>query len=262
MELAASGSSFGGVLYPIIFVRLEPKIDFGWATRVVAFIVLATMTVSIAVMRTRILSASRRAIFQADAFTEPPFTFFTLGLFFGFMGMYIPFYYVSTYAVKRADLNPSLAFYFLPIINAGSVPGRILPNFVADKIGPYNVLIPFAMCSAVLALAWMSINNMPGIIVFVVLYGFFSGAFVSLPGPAVASITKDMSKLGSRMGTSFLFSGLGILIGNPVAGALIDLEKASFWKAQTWCEVLVFVAMFSMLGSRIAQTGFRLWAKS
>lgn len=43
--LAATGSSIGGVIYPIVFHRLQPTIGFGWATRVIGFIELATLIV-------------------------------------------------------------------------------------------------------------------------------------------------------------------------------------------------------------------------
>ncbi|TVY56138.1 Fujikurins efflux protein, partial [Lachnellula cervina] len=58
--LATSGSSLGGILYPIIFYKLEPRIGFGWATRVIAFIALATLSISAATMRVRVLPPAKR----------------------------------------------------------------------------------------------------------------------------------------------------------------------------------------------------------
>ena len=99
--IAASGSSLGGVLYPIIFHKLQPQIGFGWATRVLAFIMLGTLAMSLSVMRTRILPAQKRALWELSAFKEAPFTFFTLAMFFGFIGLYIPFFYVQSYAIEE-----------------------------------------------------------------------------------------------------------------------------------------------------------------
>lgn len=101
MGVAAAGSSLGGVLYPIVFHELLPQIGFGWATRVLAFIVLATLSVSNAVMRTRDLPAQKRALLDLPAFKELPFIFFTMGMFFGFMGLYVPFFYVQSYAIEK-----------------------------------------------------------------------------------------------------------------------------------------------------------------
>lgn len=57
-----------------------------------------------------------------------PFCLFGVGGFFGFIGMYMPLFYVFTYAIGEKVMSPMLAFYLLPILNAGSVGGRIAPN--------------------------------------------------------------------------------------------------------------------------------------
>ena len=54
--------------------------------------------------------------------------------------------------------------------------GRLLPNFFADKFGPYNMLLPCLYISAALAFAWFGISNFAGVIVFGLLYGFWSGS--------------------------------------------------------------------------------------
>ena len=84
--IAASGSSFGGIIYPIVFRQLYPKIGFGWATRVLGFISLGTVLFSVAVMRVRVQPKQKRALFEIKAFKEPPYTLFCFGMFFGFIG--------------------------------------------------------------------------------------------------------------------------------------------------------------------------------
>ena len=49
----------------------------------------------------------------------------------------------------------------------------------------------------------LGIHNEAGIIVFSILYGFFSGTFVSLPPATVAALSPDFSEVGTRMGMSF-----------------------------------------------------------
>jgi len=48
--IAASGSSFGGIIFPIVFRQLYPKIGFQWSCRVLGFISFATVWFSVAVM--------------------------------------------------------------------------------------------------------------------------------------------------------------------------------------------------------------------
>lgn len=85
--LAAAGSSIGGVVYPIVFYRLQPAIGFAWTTRVLGFLELATLGVSCAVLRIRVLPAGRRKFLDLAAWKEVPFTFFVLGTFIGFLGL-------------------------------------------------------------------------------------------------------------------------------------------------------------------------------
>lgn len=267
--IAAAGSSFGefppsididtffstipgGVILPIVFFKLQPQIGFGWATRVVAFVMLVTLSVPLAVMKTR-LPPVKKAFFDPAAFKEPPFTLFSFGLFFGFMGLYIPFFYISSYAAENHITNPNIAFWLLVILNASSFFGRIVPNFVADKTGPLNMLIPCSLIASILAFAWIGIKSTAGLVVFAILYGFFSGTFVSLPAPAVASISPSMGVVGTRMGMSFTFAGFGLLIGNPVAGTILG---SNHWVGlQAFSGATTALATLTMAFSRIATAG-------
>jgi len=89
--LAATGSSIGGVIYPIVFHRLQPTIGFGWATRVIGFMQLVTLVVPCTVMKVRMLPAAKRKLFDWAAFKEVPYTLFTLGGTIGFAGLYSKF---------------------------------------------------------------------------------------------------------------------------------------------------------------------------
>ncbi|RMZ78043.1 hypothetical protein DV737_g3999, partial [Chaetothyriales sp. CBS 132003] len=193
--IAASGSSVGGVIYPIVFRRLLPQIGFPWATRVLGFMSLVTLWFSVWTMKPRYLPKGRRKMFDWSAFREIPYLCFTLGMFFAFIGFYGPIYYIQSYALAKQLTSVDFSFYLLPILNSASVPGRILPNFIADRIGPFNVLIPCALITSILAFYWIGITNLAGTVLFALLYGFFSGGFVSLPPVAITTLTEDMRKL-------------------------------------------------------------------
>lgn len=97
------------------------------------------------------------------------------------MGIYIAFFYVQLYALQKCNTSPHIAAALLPIMNAGSFLGRLVPNYLSDKFaGPMNVQIPLAFIAAIFTFAWIAVSSTAGVIVFSVLYGFASGAFVSL----------------------------------------------------------------------------------
>ena len=219
----------GGVIYPIVFRKLQPTLGFPWATRIIAFMVLGLLCISLAIMRPRTqVSAKARPLFDPSAFREAPFNIFSLALFLSFIGLYFPFFYASIYGSRIANLPDDTAFYLLSVLNAGSVFGRVVPGIVADKIGSLNTIVPCAIVATVLSLAWLGITNATGLWVFCALYGFFSGAIVSLPPTIVALICPDMSKVGTRMGMCFAFAGLGLLIGNPIAGTILSVPEGKF----------------------------------
>ncbi|KAK5012603.1 hypothetical protein LTR60_004295, partial [Cryomyces antarcticus] len=200
MGIAAVGSSLGGVIYPIVFYRLQPSIGFGWATRIIGFMMLATLAVPNLVMKVRVLPAARRKILDLAAFREPAYFCFVLGGFLGFMGLYAPFFYVQTYAITNKITNPNLAFYLLSIINSASIFGRLIPNLVADKTGPFNMIVPCALISGILSLCLIPIKTVGPLIVFCILYGFFSGSFVSLPPTIFVHLSPNRGHIGTRMG--------------------------------------------------------------
>ncbi|TVY85899.1 Aspyridones efflux protein, partial [Lachnellula willkommii] len=203
--IGAAGSSLGGVIYPIVFHELQPRIGFGWATRVIAFIMLGTLMIPILVMRARVFPSTRRPLFDKNILRSIPYDLFSLGEFFGFMGMYIPFYYVTSYSIAHNIANENLSFYLLTLLNVGSIFGRIVPNFFADVTGPLNITFPFILFCSIIAFCWTSVHSLGQMVVFCLSYGCFSGTFVSITGPALATLSNDMSLVGTHMGMSFTF---------------------------------------------------------
>ena len=217
---------------------------------------LSSSMVSLPFMRHRVPAAAVRKMFDLAALKEKPYLFCMFGVFFGFMGIYIPFFYDEIYATDVCNSPGNITFYLLSIINTGSIFGRLIPNFLADKTGPLNMHILFAFTAALLIFCWIAIRNTPGIVAFSVLYGFFSGTFVSLPGPIVVSLSPNHGTVGTRMGMGLGFSGLGLLVGSPIAGAI--LRNHGWAGLQAWSGGLVSISALCMLASRITKAGWSL----
>ena len=216
---------------------------------------LGALAISLAGMKQRVPPPSKRKLFDLAAFKELPYLYFSLGEFFGCLGLYIPFFYVQLYALEKGIITDhELAFYLLAILNAASIVGRVLPNFFADRFGPLTILVPFSFITSVLAFCWIAMDSAGALIVFCILYGFFSGTFVSLPGPAVISLSPNLGEVGTRMGMSFAFAGFGLLVGNPVAGAI--LRRYGWVGAQCWCGGANDVAAVFILLGWVSKAGF------
>lgn len=142
-------------------------------------------------------------------------------MFFGYLGFYNFLVYVQSYAIEKG-IGTNLGFYLLPMLNGASAFGRIGPNIIADHLGPTNVLTPTVVATAILALAWIRIHTTSGIIILAIFYGFFSGGLVSLSSVVVASITANKREMGTRMGQLSAVTSIGVLIGTPIGGAILN----------------------------------------
>ena len=225
--------------------------------------VMTTLILPLVVMRPLQYPRKRRNLLDSGSLSDVPYVMFGFGILFGYMGIYVVFFYIQLYALSRTDISPHLAFYLLALINAGSSIGRILPNFAADYVGPLNMQTIFAFASAILSLSLIAITDVKGILAFCVLYGFFTGTFVSLPAPTVASLSVNMASLGARMSMAFMAAGIGALVGSPIAGAILSTNGGDNWDMiQVWSGALLVLSSLSMLGARMIKVGIGINVKA
>ncbi|KAI0483243.1 MFS transporter, MCP family, solute carrier family 16, member 10 [Xylariaceae sp. FL0804] len=220
--ITASGGSIGGVVFPIVFRRLLDTVGFGWACRTLGLINAALLVISFLISKPYgPPPTAKRRLIDPSALRNSSFLLFSISLFVVFIGLYVPFFYISDYAMEKTGASSQLSFYLLAIQNAGSAFGRVIPNLIAVRTGSLPILLGSMLGSSILAFCWPATSNIAGVIVVAILYGFFSGAVVSLPPSALVALSPDLSVVGSRLGISFSFAGLGLLIGNPIAGVIV-----------------------------------------
>jgi predicted MFS family arabinose efflux permease len=242
----------GSVVYPIMFHKLIGPAGFGWTARIIAFVALAGLIFSLAVIKMPLPSPKKPpSPFDLNALRDPIFLISTCGFFFSFMGLYFPLFYLPTYMTSFLHSNGNMAFYIIAILNAASVLGRLTPGLLADHVGSLNTLVPVSLVTSILAFTWIGIRNEAGTIVFACLYGYGSGATLSLMPTVVSRLTSNINTMGTRMGMSFAFAGTGLLIGNPIAGALLDSRYIVFWKAQLFSAVMLMVGAIFFMWVRV-----------
>lgn len=146
-----------------------------------------------------------------------------------------------------------------PLTN-NSIFGRILPGVAADKIGRYNVMLMTTAMSGIFTLAvWIPVTTSAGILVFVVMFGFASGGFISL-APALVAQISDIRQIGTRVGTAFAIQSFGALTGSPIGGAIVSSRNGDYIGLQLFCGCAMIASSITFLGARYLQTGFK-WAK-
>ncbi|KAL4925291.1 major facilitator superfamily domain-containing protein [Aspergillus undulatus] len=265
LGLAVSGSSLGGVIYPIVLNRLIEPLGFGWAVRVIGFIALGTLLLPIAIMKQRVKPPKARALIDWTAFTDIQYMTLVIAGLIAFMGLFTLFFYISYVASARHLTSNDMAFYLVPILNAASCFGRTIPNAMADKLGPFNLIAPCCMMVGILILCLITVTNQAGMIVIAVFSGFFSGALIGLPPLCFVALTEDKSKIGTRIGMGFGMMAFGVLAGGPGAGDILGGGDNS---PMNWNCVWIFggvstlAASAILAGLRFVRVGFKFKAKA
>jgi predicted MFS family arabinose efflux permease len=198
--LTVSGSSLGGVIFPIALKRLFDEVGFGWGVRIVAFIMLFCLIIANLLVKSRLPPPGwtpGRKILDFGAFKEPVYCLVVAAATFCYWGLFTAFTFLTQYA-EAYGMDENLAFYLISIINAASIVGRILPGVLADRVGVFNVQIVFTLLLAVGILAyWLPSSNQAAIITFALYYGFASGGFISLFTVCCAMIS-PIKRIGGR----------------------------------------------------------------
>ncbi|KAM0747067.1 MFS general substrate transporter [Meredithblackwellia eburnea MCA 4105] len=243
LGIFATGSSIGGVVYPILENKLFTggKVSFGWIVRAVAFLTIGLLIIACLTITTRLPPRKGGAIIDFKHFKDPAFTFYIVGAFLIIWGLYTPMFYLQSYAVKNG-VDQNSAFYALSILNAASLFGRLIPNYLADKYGPLTILTPNCILSGILIFLWLPMGKSEaGVIIFAILFGFTSGAYQSMFPASIASMTPQMNQIGIRIAMAFLMVGFAGLTGTPISGAIITHQKGSYVGAAVCSGVMVLV---------------------
>ncbi|KAI1177092.1 MFS general substrate transporter [Nemania sp. FL0916] len=253
-SLASTGSSIGGIIYPITFAQLQPRIGFGWATRVLGFIIVGTSAIPLLLMKSKASPKPSRDILDRNVFRDLSFILFVTGLFFGFMGFYVVFNYIQLFAIHRSISTASLDSYLLVIVNASSLVGRVIGGYYSDKIGSIHMQALVNLIAAILSYSLLAVYSTAGLVIYSVLFGAASGVFTGLPAAGVVTLSPDKSKIGTRLGLTLVYVGIGVLVGNPIAGAILG-QNNNWVGLVVFCATLLFGSSVLILASRVAKVG-------
>lgn len=184
-----------GVVYSLGFSQLlQSSAGSPWATRFLGFLALITLCPSciiIALGCQKHPSPSihrRRRLIDKTTFKDLPFIIYLIGGIFTMAGMQAPYYYTTLYAIDLGTTSSQTAFYIITAINAGSFFGRLFPPFLTPRLGIFNTLILFYLATISICFSFISAQSSSSssscgsIFALATLYGFFSGAVVTL-GP-------------------------------------------------------------------------------
>ncbi|KJA18709.1 hypothetical protein HYPSUDRAFT_1097662, partial [Hypholoma sublateritium FD-334 SS-4] len=228
--LATSGASVGGLVWTTLLNHLNKHISFANSIRVTAAVTAVLLIAANLMMKTK--------LFKAPAVVRPSFMIIFRDS--PYLVSIASSFYLQLYAVNLG-IKTSLALYTVTILNAGGILGRLVPNFLADHFGPYNMLIICLLICSILAFAMLAISNFGGLIIFSLLYGFWSGSCKLTSYPLLRFPVNDRQR--TRIGFAFSVVGISLLVGTPIEGALLH-ESGGLY---LWYKPILFCAVSQLL---------------
>ncbi|KZL75809.1 major facilitator superfamily transporter [Colletotrichum incanum] len=259
------GSSTGGLIYPSMVRQLLPSIGFGWTIRSIAFVQMGTLVIAFMFLRPRVKPRKAGSVVEWAAFKELEYTFYAVGSFLNYLGVFFAFYYLASYTRDIIGLSYNSSLNLLLVLNGVGVPGRILPGYIADRVGSINTLIPMSLISGLLMYCWVAVSSTAGLYTWTPFYGLAASAIQSLFPSALSQLTNDPRKQGTRMGMTFTIVSFAVLTGPPIAGAIISAEDGKYIGAQVYAGTCLFAGMCFWVAARIVKTrkaGGGLWFKT
>ena len=137
-------------------------------------------------------------------------------------GWYAPFTYLESFSQDYNLAPADKSFYIVAWLNLASILGRVIPNLLTPAFGAVNMSLLTAFMLAVAAFSFSVVGTLAELLVVTAVYGFWTGAFFSLQPTVFMILTKDKNVVGTRIGYGFAIMAIGLLVGTPIAGALLD----------------------------------------
>lgn len=250
MGCTAAGAAGGATLYPIVINHLVPKIGFGGAVRVLAYIQCALLIVANIIMRPRVLPPKKHVpvLPQIATFLRQPSSWLIYGgSAMVMLGLFVPLFFIQVFAQDHGA-SGIIVEYSVSIMNSGAVISRLLGGVIADRWGILNTGIPVTCLTAILIFLMLVATSGGGIVAFCLLYGLLSGAWVAIMAPGFMALADNVCEIGVRAGLGFLFVAITSLVGSPIAGAVLRASGS-------FTAVCVFGGGAVMVGSLLLSLG-------
>ncbi|KAJ2758686.1 hypothetical protein H4S06_002589 [Coemansia sp. BCRC 34490] len=220
--ISIAGGSLGGLWLSFASRSMVSSIGWEWALRITGLLIVAISVCFSPLMKKRIHLARREKIIDFSALRNINFVVLFISTLLAAGGYFMPYYFMSSYAVVVLKEPSAWSANIAAILNSGSVVGRIATGLLADRIGALNALVITAFISSFAVLVvWLPFKSLGALIAAALLFGFASGSLVSLV-PVVTANMFGIKRLPSIMGLIFFAYAIGTFISSPVGGVLLD----------------------------------------
>jgi MFS family permease len=225
--IAMMGSSCGGLIIPLTLRTTFPKYGYQWSLRILGFMFLFCFIIGNILIKARIpptAAAKKKAIISLAIYGDLRLSLFTMSVFgfevvlFGALGI------LPTYATLSTSFPPETSFYIISVMNGVSCLGRLLPGYVADKIGRFNTLFIMIIFTLFFMLVlWLPLGttSLAALYCFAALFGFGTGSWMALTPACIGQLCRA-EEFGRYYGSIYFIASLATLVCIPISGELVE----------------------------------------
>ncbi|KPI44209.1 putative transporter MCH4 [Cyphellophora attinorum] len=219
-------------------------------------------TVAACVMRPRLPPRRAGPIIEWTALREGPYTLFLISIFFSFCALYVGFFYIGSFGRDVLGVSQATGIQLLLTMNGVGLVARVIPNIIADRAtGPLNLIIPYSIITAVVFFSWLAVDSVSGLWTWAVVQGVSNAGIQALFPVVLTSLTDDPKKMGVRSGMGFTTAGMAVLIGPPIAGALVERLDGDYMGLQLFGGCMLALAAAFQIAARWAKVGWGIRRK-
>ncbi|TCD65934.1 hypothetical protein EIP91_002002 [Steccherinum ochraceum] len=230
-----AGSGIGGFILPLIVNALLDAVDFRWALRVWAAIMLVLGGLAILGVRRRTPAPRYRPGQQRPRlvprniqfFKGPLFWFWSLSTLLQAMAYFPVSLYISVFTTSIA--SPLSATIVLSLFNSAGVVGQVLMGYLADRM-PYTYIMAVSTFASAIAafLLWGFADTLGRVFAFAIVFGGLSGGFSSVNSAVSLDVVGPNPEQASMaLSAVSPAKGLAAIIGPILSGVLLEAGKSS-----------------------------------
>jgi predicted MFS family arabinose efflux permease len=172
------------------------------------------------------------------------------------LGYFLPYTYLSTYAVQQLHVSTTMATALLVLINVTSIPGGIVIGGLGDHLHITTTILISTLGSALAVFLFWGFSSQTALLaVFSITYGFFAGGFSS----TWSGVQQELKSQSPALDTGFIFGllaggrGIGNVISGPLSVALVTsngwMKDGKDWGySGQYGGIILFTGVTALLG--------------
>ncbi|KAE8383452.1 major facilitator superfamily domain-containing protein [Aspergillus bertholletiae] len=233
MGVALTGSAIGSIVFPLILRAALPDLGWQWSMRIMA-LAIGIVTILglccflpyhgfVIVLQRHDGRGFIGTLPSLSTFRSAPFVILCIGIFMLEFATFSISGLLPTIAT-RSGFGATDGYLLIPVMGACSFIGRVVPGFLSDMMGPFNVLIMMIISNlvfmAALFIPFTHISR-PVLYAFAATWGLGSGSFLSIP-PVCIGKTCESEEYGRYFGASTFIVSFSVLLSIPLGGIMLD----------------------------------------